>query len=265
MMDDARRAEREQRRHELLERRHERELRRRERRRQRGAGNENPWTRLVVGLAILAVGVVAWLDRLGRIEANDFLAWWALILIGLGLANLPQRRWVAAGVWLALGFIFLPPVPFLPHFRLAELLGLWPLMISAGGVALIRQALQPVAKDLPGSSAFHAFAWMGGNVRKIGAEDFLGGDAVVVMGGCEIDLTNAHITREAVIDLLAFWGGIEIRVPRNWIIENHLNPLLGGVVVSAKNPKDGDGPRLVVRGSAIMGGIEIRNAKEVAA
>ena len=103
MMDDTRHAERELRRQELEQRRHERELRRQERRRQRGAERENPWTRLVVGLAILGVGVVAWLDRLGRIDGNDFLAWWALILIGLGLANLPQRRWVAAGVWLALG------------------------------------------------------------------------------------------------------------------------------------------------------------------
>jgi Cell wall-active antibiotics response 4TMS YvqF/Domain of unknown function (DUF5668) len=261
MMDDARREEREEARQALREARRQR----RERKRLRRKAENNPWTRLVAGMAILAVGVIAWLDRLDRLDANDFLSWWALILIALGLANLPQRRWVAAGVWLILGLIFLPPLPFLPHFRLVQLLGLWPLMISAGGVSLVRQALSPAAKDLPGGSGFHAFAWMGGNVRKIGAEDFQGGDAVVVMGGCEIDLTNAHITREAVIDLLAFWGGIEIRVPRNWIIENHLNPLLGGIVVKAANPTEGEGPRLVLRGSAIMGGIEIRNGKEVAA
>ncbi len=261
MMDDTRHAEREAARQALWEAR----LLRRERRHRSRAASNDSWIRLVIGLSILAVGIVAWLDRLGRIDGNDFLAWWALILIALGLAHLPQRRWVGAGIYLILGLIFLPPLPFLPHFRLAELLGLWPLLISAGGVALVRQALQPAAKDMPGSGAFHAFAWMGGNVRTIAAEDFLGGDAVVVMGGCEIDLTNARITREAVIDLLTFWGGIEIRVPRNWIIENHVNPLLGGVAVHTKNPKDGDGPRLIVRGSAIMGGIEIRNGKEVAA
>ena len=238
---------------------------RRERRRARRQADQNPWARLVVGLAILAIGVVAWLDRLDRIDANDFLQWWALVLIALGLAHLPQRRWVAAGIYLVLGIVFLPPLPFLPQFRLAELLGLWPLLITAGGVSLVMQALRPAAKDLPGSGAFHAFAWMGGNVRTIASEDFLGGDAVVVMGGCEIDLTNAHITQEAVIDLLAFWGGIEIRVPKNWIIENHLNLLLGGMGVRGENPRDGDGPRLVIRGSAIMGGVEIRNGKEVAA
>lgn len=260
MMDDTRHGERAA----AREARHEARRLRRERRQRSGAPGNNPWIRLVIGLSILAVGVVAWLDRLGRIDGNDFLAWWALILIALGLAHLPQRRWVGAGVYLILGLIFLPPLPFL-LVRLADVLRLWPLLISAGGVALVSQALHPAPKDMPGSGAFHAFAWMGGNVRTIAAEDFLGGDAVVVMGGCEIDLTNARITDEAVIDLLAFWGGIEIRVPRNWIIENHVTPLLGGVAIHTKNPKDGEGPRLIVRGSAIMGGIEIRNGKEVAA
>ncbi len=256
--------DREQRREERDRRRQERDERREERR-QRRAADQNPWARLVVGLSIVGVGVVAWLDRLGRIDAGDFLQWWALILIALGLAHLPQRRWIAAGIYLVLGLVFLPPLPFLPHFRLAELLGLWPLMISAGGVALIRQALRPAAKDLPGGSAFHAFAWMGGSVRTVGSEDFLGGDAVVVMGGCEIDLTTARIVDEAVVDLLAFWGGIEIRVPPHWIIENDVSPILGGISLKAKNPSEGNGPRLVLRGSAIMGGIEIRNAKEIAA
>jgi len=34
------------------------------------------------------------------------------------------------------------------------------------------------------------------------------------MGGCEINLADAKITKEATIDVLAFWGGIDIRVPR---------------------------------------------------
>ncbi len=244
------------------QRRQERQQRR-ERRRGRRQTDNDPWIRAVMGLAILGVGVLAWLDRLGRIDGRAFIQWWALILVAVGLAHLPQRRWVGAAIYLVLGILFLPPLPFLPHFRPAEVLGLWPLMISVGGVALIRQSLNPAAKNLAG--AFHAFAWMGGSVRTIGAEDFHGGDAVVVMGGCEIDLTTARITDEAVIDLLAFWGGIEIRVPPHWVIESNVMPLLGGIAVKATNPRDGDGPRLILRGSAIMGGIEVHNAKEVAA
>jgi hypothetical protein len=106
---------------------------------------------------------------------------------------------------------------------------------------------------------------MGGSSRRVSTEDFVGGDAVVVMGACEVNLANSKIASVAVIDVLAFWGGIDIRVPKDWIIENRVVPLLAGFSNRTTNPTSGDGPRLIIRGSAIMGGIEIRNPKEVAA
>ncbi|HKO55702.1 MAG TPA: DUF5668 domain-containing protein [Thermoanaerobaculia bacterium] len=222
---------------------------------------DNPWARLVGGLAILAVGVLFWLDHLGRIDAHDYFPWWPLFLIAIGIAHLPQRRWIAAAVYIVLGLAFLPPLPFVPHIRIGEILALWPLLISAGGITLVAQALRPAAKDASGSGAFRAFAWMGGSGRTIAAENFVGGDAVAVMGGCEIDLTNARLEGEAVIDALSFWGGIEIIVPRTWRTEVHVTALLGGM--SNRTEPVVDGPRLIVRGSAIMGGIEVRNPKVV--
>src|SRR5439155_13902828 len=120
-------------------------------------------------------------------------------------------------------------------------------------------------KDLANRGSFRALAWMGGSGRTINSHDFVGGDAVVVMGGAEVNLADAKITSEAVIDVLAFWGGIDIRVPKDWIIESHVTPLLGGYSNRTTNPTSGDGPRLIIRGSAIMSGIEVRNPKEVAA
>jgi hypothetical protein len=234
---------------------------RRELRRQR-RGNANPWMRLVTGLAILAIGVLFWLDRLGRIDARDYLRWWPLWLIAAGIAHLVQRRWIASVVFLVLGVVFLPRLPFLPHLHLESVIGLWPLLISAAGVSLIAQALRPAAKDARDSGAFKAFAWMGGSGQTIASENFLGGDAVAIMGACEVDLSNAEIAQEAVIDVLAFWGGVEIRVPHGWSIDNRVVPLLGGVRDNTTNPSGGV-PRLIVRGTAIMGGVEIRNRKEV--
>jgi len=223
---------------------------------------DDPWTRLVFGLSILTVGVIAWLDHLGRIDADDFRPWWPLILIAIGLAHLMSRRWIGALIWTLIGLSWLPELSFFPHFKWWNVLGLWPLLIAAGGVTLIQQALRPMRKDSATSSSFRAFTWMGGSGRKVASNDFAGGDAVVVMGGCEINLANAKIESVAVIDVLAFWGGIEIRVPKEWVIESHVTGLLGGYSNRTTNPTEGDGPRLIVRGSAIMGGVEIRNPKE---
>ena len=222
---------------------------------------DNPWARLVWGAAILAAGVIGWLDHTGRLHAYDYWEWWPLILIALGLSHIPQRQWITTAVLIVAGMLFLPPLPFLPHLRLAWILGIWPILISVGGVSLIRQALSPASKNAPEAASFHSVAVMGGVGRSVASSDFVGGDAVAVMGGCEINLASAKITTEAVIDVLAFWGGIEIRVPRGWQIENHVVAILGGIVDKTDGNAPAGSPRLIIRGSAIMGGVEVRHPK----
>jgi len=212
-------------------------------------------------MAILAAGIIGWLDHTGQLRASDYLQWWPLIVIALGLAHLPQRQWVAAVALVAIGMMFLPPLPFFPHVRVALILGLWPLLISVGGVSLIRQALRPAAKDAKNTNSFHSVVVMGGVGRGVASSDFIGGDVVAVMGGCEINLAGATIAHEAVIDVLAFWGGIDIRVPRGWRIENRVTPILGGVVDKTDGNAAEGAPRLIIRGSAIMGGVELKHPK----
>jgi hypothetical protein len=217
---------------------------------------DNPWTSLVWGAAILAAGIIGWLDHTGQLHASDYFEWWPLVLIALGLAHLPQRQWVSVAVLMGAGVLFLPS----NHFHLLAILGVWPLLISIGGVTLIRQALRPAVNDPAGTDAFHAVAVMGGVGRSVASNDFAGGDAVAIMGGCEIKLGDAKITTEAVIDVLAFWGGIEIQVPRGWAIENHVLALLGGFADKTDGAPAG-APRLIFRGSAIMGGVEVKHPK----
>lgn len=247
---------REARRMERMERRA-----RRNRRRQR----DDPWTRLAFGLSLLAAGSIAWLDHIGRINGRDFLRWWPLALIAVGIAQAANRRWIGVAIYVGAGLAFMPALPFLRHVRPGLILGLWPLLITAAGISLVTQTLRPRAKDSAGRGAFHTFAWMGGTSTGITAEQFVGGDAIVVMGACEVHLESAAIEQEAVIDVLAFWGGIDLRVPRDWVIENRITALFGGVADHTSNPATGPGPRLILRGSVIMSGIEIRNPKERAA
>jgi hypothetical protein len=222
---------------------------------------DNPWARLVWGLAILAAGVIGWLDHTGQLRAADYLEWWPLVLIALGLAHLPQRQWITATVMTVLGLLFLPPMPGFPHIHLSVIVGIWPLLISAAGLTLIRQALRPAVKDSSIINSFQTVAVMGGVGRGVASSDFLGGDAVAVMGACQINLVAAKITNEAVIDVLAFWGGIEIRVPRGWRVDNQVVAILAGVVDNTERDVPAGAPTLTIRGSAIMGGVEVKHPK----
>ena len=83
---------------------------------------------------------------------------------------------------------------------------------------------------------------------------------MAVIGGCEIDLRHASIAegREAVIDAFALWGGIEIKVPEDWEVVNRGSAFLGGFENKTR-PLPGAAKRLVVTGTAIMGGVEVKN------
>ena len=219
---------------------------------------DSPWQRLVFGLILLGVGVVFWLDQIGTIDARDYYVWWPLALIAVGVANLLERRWFGAAIWSVVGIYSLLPMIGYSRVPLWRILGLWPLMISVAGVTLVMQALRRSG----GRPAFRAIAVMAGNNRRIASQNFERGEAVAVMGGCEIDLSPARIVEEAVIDVLAVWGGIEIRVPTGWKVIGKVAPILGGYEDKTAGAPDG-APRLVIRGSAIMGGIEVRNAESV--
>ena len=102
--------------------------------------------------------------------------------------------------------------------------------------------------------------FMGGTKTVVTTQDFKGGQATAVMGGCEIDLRHASMPegRAAVIDTFAFWGGIEIRVPDDWEVVSQGGAALGGFVNNARS-QPGSKRRLVVTGLAVMGGVEVKN------
>jgi hypothetical protein len=217
--------------------------------------------RLAWGALLLTMGIIFWLDRIDRLDAGDYIEYWPAAVIVIGLAHLPQRRWFGAAVWIGVGALFLMRQIGLPTIAFWRLIGLWPLLISAAGVTLIRQALRPK----PPGTMFSAAAVMAGNVLHAGSQEFAGADLVAIMGGCDLDLSSVKTPRGDIeINALAFWGGIEIRVPRGWKVESHVAEILGGFADKTAGAGE-NAPRLIVRGSAIMGGIEVKNSAEVPA
>lgn len=137
----------------------------------------------------------------------------------------------------------------------------WPLLLVFFGSYLVWQGLSVRARPsvLEGGSMVSALAILGAVTRGSNVRDFRGADLTAIMGGCEIDLRNAAIDGEAYVDVFALWGGIEIRVPDTWTIESRVVPILGGVDDQTRAPQSAAVHRLILRGVAIMGGVEIKN------
>lgn len=107
-------------------------------------------------------------------------------------------------------------------------------------------------------SVIEVTAILGGFVRRVSSQNFRGGDINVIMGGCEIDLRQASIQGEAVLNVFAMCGGVTIKVPPDWSVILQGTPILGGFTEKTIVPANQD-KRLYVVGYAIMGGLEARN------
>ena len=59
--------------------------------------------------------------------------------------------------------------------------------------------------------------------------------------------------------MFALMGGIELSVPGDWSVRNEGLAVLGGIEDSRKETSGNPNKLLVLRGQAIMGGIEIKN------
>jgi hypothetical protein len=223
--------------------------------------------RLILGLAIMAWGLVLTLDNFGVIDAHHYWKLWPLVMVAVGLARIAES--VRSGCRMSGGVLVIVGLAFLLHnLEVVRLKQLWPVLLFLIGGGIVWKALGSGVSALgPGdagsgdgaSDRLDAFTFMGGIHRGTNSQAFKGGTAMAVMGGCEIDLRHASLEGgRAVFDTFAMWGGVEIRVPEDWAVESRVVPLLGGFEDKTRQPVDAK-QRLVITGIAIMGGVGVKN------
>jgi cell wall-active antibiotic response 4TMS protein YvqF len=222
---------------------------------------------VLLGLMVIVVGVLFTLDNLNIIDAEQYLQYWPAGLVALGLLRLwhaarEGHGWFGGLFFVAVGTWML--IERITYIRI-DAREIFPLFLVFIGGYLVWRGFGGVRRSAPsdGLTHFSSLAVMGGCARRSNAQAFEGADLTALMGGCDIDLRDASIApnTEAVIDVFAFWGGIDLKVPEDWIVVNRVVPLMGGVDDKTRPPIAATAPqkRLVVRGIVLMGGVSIRN------
>ncbi|MER3522502.1 MAG: hypothetical protein C4326_00160 [Ignavibacteria bacterium] len=226
---------------------------------------------VVLGLIIVVIGVLLTLDNLEILYARDYLRYWPALLMVYGIVKILSPETHASrflGVVLAfIGAALLVDRLDMFSFRLWDF---WPLLLVALGVLLLfrsgalrtkvpsQRPTVPIETD--NSSVVNAAAFFGGTVRNMHSKDFRGGELTAVMGGCEIDLHNAAIVHSpAVLDVFTLWGGIEIKVPPSWTVIFEGTPVMGGFADKTIKQSADENQKLIIRGTIIMGGVEVRH------
>jgi len=220
---------------------------------------------LIFGGCVLFLGLLFLLDNLNIFEADRILDYWfpGLLMIA-GAIKLLQSREGGGTAFGALLFlvgllILLDDLDFL----VVDLWDFWPVLLVAFGLMIMWRALgheRAVVGDESPADRLSAVAILVGFKRSSSSKDFRGGNLTAFLGGCDIDLRDASIAAgEASLDVFAFWGGIDVKVPEDWAVELRVLPVLGGSEDKTRQPQNLTGKKLVVKGTVFMGGISIKN------
>jgi predicted membrane protein len=235
-------------------------------------------TRLIVGILIMLLGGTLLADNLGWIEARHVLrSVWPLVMVAVGVAMIrrPQHRrsrewgWVlvTVGTW-----IFLGKLGWI-HVSLGQLL-LPAIFLFVGGVLVFRslrgpdesipkpKSSEPDGEAAPADHAefVRSFAMLSGCELRPVSRPFRGADLSAVMGGIKLDLSSARMEGDtAVIEVFAFWGGVEIYVPPDWTVTSEVTTLLAGFIDKRRPTTVVPTKTLVIKGMVVMSGVEIKN------
>lgn len=216
-------------------------------------------SKVVFGLLLIVAAVLLGLQQLGLLESLGLQAGivFPVLFLVLGLYLLIRDRNILAGgiiAWLASVNLFKSWAPWLDKLVL-------PGILVVIALELIFGHLFKRGKWIPqgeGADRVEAFAAFGGVQRKIQSASFKGGSVTALFGGVELDLTGIRLEQDAVLEVNAWLGGVEIKLPAGLRVRSELSGIFGGVDQKRRDDAAADGPVLILRGFAFMGGVEIK-------
>jgi predicted membrane protein len=216
---------------------------------------------LFIGVFVIILGLIFMLDHLKVLDAGNLVRYWPAIIVLYGLGRLSQG-WRGRGMFSGIFFIVVGGLLLLSNLGMISfyLWDYWPLILLFLGFMLVRRAIgkKPEGEASGTESRVNSFVLFGGVERRNSSQDFKGGEVTAILGGCELDLRGASIANgEAVIDVLTFWGGIDIKVPEDWTVSIESMPFMGGCEDKTRHEKGSAGKHLIVKGYVIMGGLQI--------
>lgn len=247
--------------------------------------------RVYTGLFLLVAGIIVLAHKMGMPIPRWFFSN-GMLLIGIGfLVGLKSKfKNIAAFILFAIGGIFLAD-EFFPQMQIekfatpialigvgvyfifkpkhaayskikAEKLNTWGNIHNAYGTntttAEVNNATSfGTTENVEHINAVVAFS---GLKKNIVAKNFKGGELTCFMGGAEINLSQADIQGNIILDVTNIFGGTKLVVPSNWIIQNEVTAVFGAV--EDRRPLNTNlldtNKTMILKGTCLFGGVDIK-------
>jgi Cell wall-active antibiotics response 4TMS YvqF/Domain of unknown function (DUF5668) len=220
-------------------------------------------SRIVLGLGLVALGILFLLDQAGTIDAGEIIGdWWPVVIIAIGVVQLVGQPRAPVGPLIVVGIGIVLLLAQLDVVGDDVWRFVWPVaLVIVGLVFLLRRPGRPAAADRP-EDVVGTTAFFSGTEIVSSSQRFAGGSATAIFGGVELDLRRARLNPDgATLAVTAVFGGVDVIVPRGWRVETRGTPILGGVDNKIDAPPGGNGPVLRIDLTVLLGGAEIKHDK----
>lgn len=234
--------------------------------------------KIVFGTLVLGAGVTLLGFNTGYFPAEwkHVVFSWPSLIVAVGLINIFDRKsWPFGLVMMIVGGVYLSSMTKQLPFDFHSVF--WPVLLMGIGLMIVlkktfgwkhkkecggRRWKNEVNTTFLAEGQINESNVFGGSKRIISEENFRGGKIENVFGGSEIDFRNSKLAEgENILEINSVFGGIAMIVPPDWNIVIEMSSVMGGFVDKRRVLKNDNpnGPKLIIRGSSVFGGGEIKS------
>ena len=223
------------------------------------------YTKYIIGFLVIFIGLILGLNAFGITNINLFFSgWWTLFIIIPSLVGLINDKdktssliFLIIGVWL-----FLAERDLIEYELLVKLL-LPVILISIGLLLVFKDVLSINGKEIKKINANNKdnndyIAVFGSQDLKFDNEKIENMDLKSIFGGIKLDLRDAVIEKDIVINTLSVFGGIDIYVPENVKVKVSSTPFFGGVDVKRRKGDSKNEVTVYLNSVCIFGGVDVK-------
>lgn len=220
------------------------------------------------GLAVIALGIIWGLNQGGLINVHLFDGWWTLFIIVPSFISLiTDKDKTGSLIGLCIGLVLLAGNYFdIWNYREYLL----PLVVIIIGVVIIFNTVN--TKKIKNDNSEFVMNETQVPVSETGQEyyasftgqtyqfnnGFAGGKFSASFGALKLDIRNADIVDNCVVNTSATFGGVEILVPQNVRVIAKSNSVFGGTSDKSNKSLPADAKTIYINSTNLFGGTDIK-------
>lgn len=218
---------------------------------------------LIGGILLIAIGIIMGLNSLGITNISLFFdGWWTLFIIIPNLIDIiKEPRKTSNYIWFGVGVVLLLCAQGILSFNIIGKL-IFPAILVVIGLSLllkdrVEAKVKEKIKNLNKEGLEEYYATFSGQEINSKGDEFKGASLNAIFGGIDLNLTDAQIQKDTLINVTSVFGGVDIIVPVNVNVKVQSTSIFGGVDNKIKKYTE-NLPTIYVKAFCLFGGADIK-------